>query len=220
MWRLHQCKKEKVKYGIAHIFIRNEKGLHKEHGAYHSFQDSLQNAIFVLLRGTSALEGMHQKLPLLLKGFSNSPWLLRALVSDYFLRWNQSIEIIMRGMPEKYDGFYKGALLEEEIDKLSMWPDRIAPPHPDWISTKSSKSTGETFNLIDPIAKAPRDEYDTDSDTSLNEMCEVAGDHNLETEATTPDTNETQQSLPPSAWWIAAQFGRSRLSGRVNGKEE
>jgi hypothetical protein len=75
-------------------------------------------------------------------------------------------------------------------------------PHPDWISTKSFQSTGETFGLIDPIAKAPRDEYDTDSDISLNKMGEVAGDQILETEATAPDTNETKRSLPPSAWWI------------------
>jgi hypothetical protein len=75
----------------------------------------------------------------------------------------------------------KAAEISQNITSLFR---RGRTPHPDWTSTKSFQSTGETFDLIDPIAKAPRDEYDTDSDTLLNEMHEVAGDHILETEAT------------------------------------
>ena len=42
--------------------------------------------LYKCIRGTDALEGLHQKLRQLARGFNNSPRLMIALISDFFLR--------------------------------------------------------------------------------------------------------------------------------------
>lgn len=34
-------------------------------------------------------------------------------------RWNQRIEIEIRGMPKKYDSIYDGNMFDEEIEKMA-----------------------------------------------------------------------------------------------------
>jgi hypothetical protein len=71
-----------------------------------------------------------------------------ALLTDYFLAWNQNINISLCGLPEKYDGLYCGDLLEMEIQKMARWKHCVDPPHPDWVSTRTVKCTVETFGFI------------------------------------------------------------------------
>ena len=64
-----------------------------------------------------------------------------SLVSDFLLRWNQAIEISVRGLSKKYDGLYDGDMIEDEIEKMAKWENRKLPPHPQWISTRDSADT-------------------------------------------------------------------------------
>ena len=75
--------------------------------------------IYLCIRGTSKNEGLHQKLRQLLRGFSNSPRLIVALLTEFFKRWNLNIAVKVRGLPELYDGLYDTELLEELITALS-----------------------------------------------------------------------------------------------------
>lgn len=54
--------------------------------------------LYKCVRGTLALEGLHQKLRQLVRGFSSSPRFMKALVTVFLGRWNQRIEIEIRGM--------------------------------------------------------------------------------------------------------------------------
>ena len=100
-------------------------------------EDRLGLTVNHCFRGTPGNEGLHQKMRQLVRGFSNSPRFVFALLTDYFLIWNQSIDIRLRGLPSKYDGLYCSDLLEYEIDKMALWKNRDTPPHPDWLSTRS-----------------------------------------------------------------------------------
>ena len=104
--------------------------------------------LYKCIRGTSALEGLHQKIRQLVRGFANSPRLMHSMVSDFLLRWNQDIEVNIRMLNKKYEWFYDGEMIEDEIDKMSGWSNRKTTPHPEWISTKSVTSTGEVFGII------------------------------------------------------------------------
>ncbi|KAL7459795.1 LOW QUALITY PROTEIN: hypothetical protein ACHAWC_011776 [Mediolabrus comicus] len=46
--RLHQLRKERVKNDILHIFLRQQRVLSKEHGAYFSYITALRDAMFIL----------------------------------------------------------------------------------------------------------------------------------------------------------------------------
>ena len=77
------------------------------------------------------------------------PRLTFALLTDFFFRWNQNIDVRVRGLDRKYDCLYDGDLLETEIEKLSLWSHRETPAHPDWVSTRNVQCTGERFGFID-----------------------------------------------------------------------
>lgn len=183
-------------------------------------KDSL--TLYKCIRGTSALEGLHQKLRQLVRGFSTSPRFMKALVTVYLGRWNHQIEIEVRGMPKKYEGLYDGFLLDEEIEKLMAWGDQDEPLHDEWISSTSFKLTGETFGLIDPVSPVASADasneleadasIEAEADTVLNTLLE------LETEVT--DEAALLNGVPESARWLALTFGRWRPSGRVKSSDE
>ena len=118
---------------------------------------------------------------MLVRGFSNSPRFMIALLSDFFLRWNQNIEVTVRGLHKKYDGIFEGSMIEDEIEKMAMWEGRVAPPHPEWSSTKNVESTGEVFGLIDPLSNMEIDS-ESEDDESLIEAAEMAAEQVLELE--------------------------------------
>ena len=138
-----------------------------------------------------------------------------ALLTDFFLRWNQNIDIRVRGLDEKYDGLYDGDLLEREIEKMSAWNDREAPPHPEWISSRNLQSTGEEFGFIDPVPqKNVADE--SDSDKSLTNLAEDAAEEIAELDDDDiVRKKEFLNNLPASAQWMARLHGKFRSTGRV-----
>eukprot|EP00986_Skeletonema_menzelii_P010611 scaffold5229_cov137-Skeletonema_menzelii.AAC.3 len=332
--RLHQLRKERVKNDIEHIFLRFQRVLSKEHGAYYSFITSLRDAMFVLNdddleeclevlrekrgksdeeiakmmahdfgwflrrvrrlvpsprdlekrymevydahkdiicqksgkklfgtkeaiaqhrstlkhirrncisdipfvtyytplkrdkdglmrwrchRGTSQNEGLHQKLRQLIRGFSNSPRFLCAVIAEYLLQWNQDIDVRVRGLPSKYYGLYDGVLLEDEIEKLAKNLDE--PPHPEWIPTSSVQSTGETFGIIHTQTDIA--DYESD-DAALIMLAEEAAGELSDDEADGGIDHHVAQmpKMPASSQWLATLNGRLRPFERVRGHDE
>jgi hypothetical protein len=333
--RLHQLRKERVKNDIEHIFLRFQRVLSKEHGAYYSFITSLRDAIFVLNdddleecfevlrnkcgmsdeaiakkmaydfgwflrrvrrlvpsprdlerrymavyeahkdiicqksgktlfgttkanaqhlstlkhirrnclsdipfvtyytplkrdkyglmrwrchRGTSQNEGLHQKLRQLIRGFSNSPRFLRAVVTEYLHQWNQNIDVRVRGLPSKYYGLYDGVLLESEIEKLAKNLDE--PPHPEWIPTSSVQSTGETFGLIHSNAQTDDVAGSADDDALIMLADEAAGELSDDEADGGVDHAALMPKMPASSQWLATLNGRIRPFEKVRGHDE
>ena len=139
-----------------------------------------------------------------------------ALLSDFFDRWNQNIEINVRGLDKEYEGLYLGKLLEEEIERLREW-DSEEPPHPDWISTRNFEDTGEVFGLVEQMSSVAIDANDSGSDADMNENAEVAADELLEIEDD-DDNNENelmQSNFTAAAQWLAAVYQKDRPYARV-----
>ena len=181
-------------------------------------EDSDGLTLYKCIRGTSALEGLHQKLRQLVRGFSSSPRFMKALVTVYIGRWNQRIEIEIRGLSEEYSGLYDGILLDEEIEKMASWNNDGTPPHSEWVPCNSFQCTGETFGLIDPVA-AVVESADVEDDEFDNEADAVAN-HFLELDTGVTEEDALLNSLPESSRWLAINFGRWRPSGRVKGNDE
>lgn len=168
-------------------------------------------------RGTPGNEGLHQKLRQLVRGFSNSPRLMHAILTDFFLAWNHNIDIKLRGLPARYEGLYCGDLLETEIDKMAAWRQRDAPPHPDWVSTRSVQCSGESFGFL--VGDDGQDRTNEDDDSSCDEVIEAAENLiSLEDQTNTEEAMIT--NLPASSQWMASLHGKFRPHGRVLGNVE
>lgn len=187
-------------------------------------QDRYGLMIYRCHRGTPGNEGIHQKIRQLVRGFNNSPRFMFAILSDYFLIWNQNIDITLRGLPSKYDGVYCGDLLENEIEKMAAWKQRATPPHPDWVSSRSIQCSGETFGFLlqeetsnnmqgDANSDTSSVSVDTDAECAADELCDLDDDAH-EAEAT------MASSLPASSQWMARLCGKFRPYGKVMGNTE
>jgi len=174
--------------------------------------------LYKCIRGTSALEGLHQKLRQLVRGFSSSPRFMKALVTVYLGRWNQRIEIETRGMPREYDGLYDGMLLDEEIEKMAAWNTQGSPPHPEWVSCNSFQCTGEEFGLIDPISTESNSTEE--AELLIEQEADAVADSMLELDTGVTEDDAVRSNLPESSRWLALNFGRWRPSGRVKGNAE
>ena len=175
-------------------------------------------ALYKCIRGTSALEGLHQKLRQLVRGYSNSPRFMKSLISEFLLRWNQNIDINVRGLSDQYEGLYVGDRLEIEIEKLSKWPDCAAPPHPEWRSSRNVSDTGETFGILDRQAQRHIDEQrGVIEDPSLVVAARAADEEIAELESGTAENTDALVSrhMPASSLWLASVNGRTRPYGRV-----
>ena len=110
-------------------------------------------ALYKCLRGTDALEGLHQKLRQLVRGFSNTPRFMLALLGIFFVRWNQNIEITTRGLDKHYDGMCRGKFLEEIIEKVLQWKERgDSSIHHEWECANNTPSTNEMFGITDSMS--------------------------------------------------------------------
>ena len=335
--RLHRFRKERVKNDVEHIFLRFQKVLSKEHGAYYSFITSLRDALFVLNdddledclevlrekrglsdekiakmmaydfswflrrvrrlipsppdlekrylavyqahkdiicqksgktlfdsvaansqhksmlkhirrnclsdipfvtyytpintdrhgltrwrchRGTNGNEGLHQKLRQLVRGYSNSPRLLYALITEYLLQWNQNIDVKVRGLPSKYYGLHDGELLEAEIEKLAKTLDE--PPHPQWIPTSSVQDTGESFGIINSSAVPSSTPANNDlaDDAVLDMLAEEAADNLSDIEADGGVDDNVVVRMTASSQWMANLNGRIRPFDQMRSPDE
>jgi hypothetical protein len=175
--------------------------------------------LYRCIRGTSALEGLHQKLRQLVRCFSTSPRFMKSLVTVYLGRWNHRLEIEVRGMPKKYEGLYDGVLLDEEIEKMAAWNNQAEPPHSEWVSATTFQSTGEIFGLIDPVSTA-----EADAELGLEALVETeadaVADNLIELDTGVTEEHALLNNLTDSSRWLALNFGRWRPSGRVKSSEE
>ena len=100
---------------------------------------------------------------------------------------------------------------------MASWKNRETPPHPDWLSTRSVQSTGETFGFLVNNVQS-RMTVDVEED-SLASGGSDAFDVAEELEGLDEGSNEFEASLatelPASAQHMAALFGRCRPPGKV-----
>ena len=190
-------------------------------------QDKYGLTIYRCHRGTPGNEGIHQKIRQLVRGFNNSPRFMFALLSDYFLMWNQKIDISLRGLPSKYDGVYCGDLLEQEIECMAKWKSRVDPPHPNWLSTRTLECSNERFGFLEAgAARRTASSHDADSESisssdSIIEDAEYIADE-LENIDDGEDDAEGRltSEMPASGQWMARLHGRFRPYGKIVGNVE
>jgi hypothetical protein len=56
-------------------------------------EDKIGIPMYKCIRGTSALEGFHQKIRKLMRGFNISPRYAVAVLSEFIHRWNHDIDV-------------------------------------------------------------------------------------------------------------------------------
>ena len=176
------------------------------------------------IRGTSALEGLHQKLRQLVRGFSNSPRFARAIVFEFIFRWNHDLDVAARNLPRHYEHFYDGAALENEIRIMNAWNVEGIDVHPEWACASEFTDTGEFFGVPLPHDRLTADfanyELGDELDQILDNDATNAADACLQNEAG-DDGNEQvadavcdavnksrKRHLPASSAWLCSYTER------------
>jgi hypothetical protein len=202
-------------------------------------EDSMGIPLFTCLRGTSALEGFHQKIRQLIRGFNVSPRYAIALLYEFIHRWNHDIDIRILGLPTNYANFYDGWVVEDEIEQVCSWEELQDPLHPFWVSTNDFMPTGESFAFIrhasasQVVAGNESGAADKDSDEVLDsdelleleiaKVVDAVRDGRLEANGTEDSVEKlvlSSQVLTESASWVAKQLGQKRGVGKVRSKIE
>ena len=206
-------------------------------------EDSLGLPVYSCIRGTNALEGFHQKIRQLIRGFNISPRIATGQLFAFTYRWNADIDVRMLGLDKKYKSFYNGWEVEEDIQITARWNEMAENPHPTWRSTQDYECTGETFGLN----KAGFDSTFQILSNETDNLAEPVDDRQLENEAalfvdaindgivdgpidltsedgpidlTSEDVLCSSQVLSESALWVSEQLGVSRSSARVQTDSE
>ena len=192
--------------------------------------------LYRCIRGTSALEGLHQKLRQLVRGFQNSPRLARALIYQFIFRFNHDSEIRSRSLSKKYEYFYDGKDLEEEIEKMHQWSVFLMNDDlesQEWIPSSAFATTGEIFGLpvdttLNPQNNNDELEFGTDSDIE-NEAAQAiesllalsTGVYDEDNDGgDEPYKNPLNGKLSESSCWLCDHTNRRRPVGRVTGIEQ
>lgn len=158
-------------------------------------------------RGTSGLEGFHQKIRQLIRGFSVSPRLVIALLYEYIHRWNHDIDCRILRFLSELEHFYDGFTVEEEMEFMRDW-DLEKRPHGDWISTLDFGSTGEEFGLVGQSHRMGDDE---ELDKQVQAMMDaVESGLFLQSDEELEDEKESFASIPESSAWISRKLRTSR----------
>ena len=175
-------------------------------------EDSLGIPMYCCTRGTSALEGFHQKVRCFIRGFNISPRFAILLMREYCHRWNRDIAVRHGRLPTMYTKRYDDWNIDEEIEITSQWSECKIVAHPFWDSSKNYVCTGEKFGLV--------------SDSSVMSHSAIDDETNEHEEGDTLE-NETPNEvdcafamLPSSATWVAAQIGWTRPLGPVASEAE
>jgi hypothetical protein len=181
-------------------------------------EDSMGIPIFKCVRGTSALEGFHQKIRQLIRGFNVSPRFAVALLLEFVHRWNQDIDNRILGLPMKYANFYDGWEIEEDIELAMEWSELEETPHPHWQSTRDYARTGEHFGLIKPDGQTGDSAIsEEDTEVEVFKWVDAILDGTLEdaNENSAENIIASAQILTESAQWVGVQLGHSRSYGIV-----
>ena len=190
------------------------------------------------VRGTSALEGLHQKLRQLVRGFSNSPRFARAIVFEFIFRWNHDLDIAARNLPKCYEHFYDGSALENEIRIMNAWNSEGLKVHTDWLCISEFNLTREVFGVPLPLddnltAGLANYEPGGELDQILENDAINAADACLQNEAGDDGNDQVAEALcqaveksneprhlPASSAWLCSYSKRKRPVKQVQGKEE
>ena len=200
--------------------------------------DSLGIPLLRCIRGTSALEGLHQKIRMLIRGYSNLPRYVRAILFEFLYRWNHDLEVATRNLPKEYEHFYEGSALEKEIAIMNGWGEEL-DVHPTINLTSSFPSTNEVFGIPEPEElvplSCPGSSYEPGGEEDLSREDDAirAAESGVELEAgdTANDAVEASiarattekpdgRGMPASASWISQYTKRQRPIARVSGAEE
>ena len=156
--------------------------------------DSLGLPKFRCTRGTSALEGFHQKLRQLIRGFNISPRLAVAMLHSFIHAWNQELDVQVRGLPTTYSRWYEGPSIEQDMLAMAQWGVHAADaPHRCFVPTYAYADTGETFGL-----------------QQLPEGAQLVR----------PEADMANLPMPASEAWLCSQLGTARAPTRITGKFE
>jgi hypothetical protein len=203
--------------------------------------DKLGIPLLKCCRGTSALEGLHQKLKHLIRGYANSPRYARALVFEFVYRWNHDLDVTARGLPKDYEHFYEGSALEREIQIMNGWSNDL-DAHPHWVSAMAFKCTGEAFGIPIPasddippddmllaaVSYLPGDDEDllreidaiNASDTCAESDAGDGANKRVSECIEEQVASKKRRTAPASVAWLCNYSGRTRPMNKVQGKEE
>jgi hypothetical protein len=171
------------------------------------------------VRGTSALEGFHQKIRQVLRGFHVSPRYGLALLHEFVYRWNLDIEINVCGLPDLYR-VYETFRFEDEQEATRDWG--LNPPAFDKIlATRDFADTKEWFGFIQPLQQRHAQEDDRDGDVQVDPEIEAVAAE-LECDDGLPDSREKQlgNGFPAGSRWLAHQLNTARPFGPVSSPAE
>ena len=93
------------------------------------------------------MEGFHQKIRQLVRGFIILSRYALALLFLFVHRWNHDIDVRILGLLTKYLNFYDGWEIEQEIEVCSTWEELLDKLHSEYASTRHYKSIDEVFGL-------------------------------------------------------------------------
>ena len=84
-------------------------------------EDSMGIPQYKCIHGTSTLEGFHQKICQLIRGFAILPRFAIALLFEFVHRWNHGINCQILVLLGEYAHFYDGFAIEEEMEFTHGW---------------------------------------------------------------------------------------------------
>lgn len=90
--------------------------------------------IYACSRGTSQLEGYHQKLRDIIAAWICSPRMAESILKEFNFRWNLAMAVKYCHLPKDCSGFYEQILIEQIQDITQGWYP--SPLFKDWRSTR------------------------------------------------------------------------------------
>ena len=106
--------------------------------------------VYRCIRGTNAIEGLHQKIRQLIRGFNISPRFVNAVLHEFIHRLNHDTDVRMGILPENMKGFYDGWEYDEAVAETQEWNNLSQPVYPQWLPTDDFADTKEVFGINRP----------------------------------------------------------------------
>ena len=170
-------------------------------------EDSMGIPQYKCIRGTSALEGFHQKIRQLIRGFAISPRLAIALLFEFVHRSNHDIDCRILGLLGEYTHFYDGFAIEEAMEFMRRWYLE-KQPHSDWLSTLNFASTREIFGIL---GRSHEIGNDNELDNQIKVIMEALDSGLLHcTEEEIEEQTCSFSSLPESSAWLSRELRTKR----------
>ena len=149
------------------------------------------------IRGTNALEGFHQKIRQLVRGFSLSPRLLICILHEFVYRWNVQAAVKARGLPADFSGWSDQQLVEENQAATDGWFDSVLDK--EWASSRDFVPTNEMFGLAPGLAASSQQVHIVDQNLEESGFFE---------------------GMPASESWLAKNLNRKVPFKKVTGEDE